>query len=167
MIRKPGNLPAAGTGDCRSGLRGLGRTILTLTHIPISLWSGISCTDPDMLHYISDNCERLCFAQSFAGASCVNTGKENHMKKLLAMIAVLTMTTGLLAGCGGSASSGTASSGTSSAKESAAESAPAETKAESKAKPKRKAKQRAGRRAQQRKRTRRTMTPVTHLWTIR
>ena len=73
-----------------------------------------------MLHYISDNCERLCFAQSFAGASCVNTGKENHMKKLLAMIAVLTMTTGLLAGCGGSASSGTASSGTSSAKESAA-----------------------------------------------
>ena len=114
MIRKPGNLPAAGTGDCRSGLRGLGRTILTLTHIPISLWSGItfvssfccvffpvpswffqkkntesakrhpwssssfvqpesgfSCTDPDMLHYISDSCKSLRFAQSFAGASCV------------------------------------------------------------------------------------------------
>ena len=53
------------------------------------------------------------------------------MKKLLAMIAVLAMTTGLLAGCG-SASSGTASSGTSSAKESTAESAPAEKKTESK-----------------------------------
>ena len=64
------------------------------------------------------------------------------MKKLLAMIAVLTMTTGLLAGCGGSASSGTASSGTSSAKESAAESAPAETKAESKAKTESKAESR-------------------------
>ena len=56
------------------------------------------------------------------------------MKKLLAMIAILTMTAGLLAGCGGSASSGTASSGTSSVKESAAENAPADTKAESKAK---------------------------------
>ena len=64
------------------------------------------------------------------------------MKKLLAMIAVLTMTTGLLAGCGGSASSRTASSGTSSAKESAAESAPAETKAESKAKTESKAESR-------------------------
>ena len=59
------------------------------------------------------------------------------MKKLLAMIAVLTMTTGLLAGCGGSASSGT-----SSARESAAESAPAETKAESKAKTESKAESR-------------------------
>ena len=56
------------------------------------------------------------------------------MKKLLAMIAILTMTAGLLAGCGGSASSGTASSGTSSVKESASENAPADTKAESKAK---------------------------------
>ncbi len=56
------------------------------------------------------------------------------MKKYLAMIAILTLTAGLLAGCGGSASSGTDSSGTSSAKESATESAPTETKAESKAK---------------------------------
>ena len=56
------------------------------------------------------------------------------MKKLLAMIAILTITAGLLAGCGGSASSGTASSSTSSAKESTAESVPAGTKAESKAK---------------------------------
>ena len=96
--------------------------------------SGFSCTDRNTLHYISDNREGQCFAQSFAGASCVNKGKENHMKKYLAMIAILTLTAGLLAGCGGSASSGTDSSGTSSAKESATESAPTETKAESKAK---------------------------------
>ena len=42
MIRKPGNLPAAGTGDCRSGPRGLGRTILTLTRIPVTLRHGIT-----------------------------------------------------------------------------------------------------------------------------
>ena len=33
--------------------------------------SGFSCTEPDMLHYISDSCKSLRFAQSFAGASCV------------------------------------------------------------------------------------------------
>lgn len=53
------------------------------------------------------------------------------MKKLLAMLAILTMTTGLLAGCGSSASP--SSQSTSSAKESAAAGAPADSKAESKA----------------------------------
>ena len=80
------------------------------------------------------NCKKLCFTQSSARDCRFNTGKEKKKKKLLAMIAILTITAGLLAGCGGSASSGTASSGTSSAKESTAESVPAGTKAESKAK---------------------------------
>ena len=55
------------------------------------------------------------------------------MKKILAMITVLTMTMGLLAGCGGSTSSGTSSSGASPAKESVTESAPAESRTNSKA----------------------------------
>ena len=118
--------PESAAVNCRHAapLRPM-RAAVNCKHIPHLRPIQAVFVNSETIHY------RAEFRRSLNRA---NTGKENYMKKLLAMIAVLTMTTGLLAGCGRSVSSGTASSGTSSAKGSAAESTPAETKAESKAK---------------------------------